>query len=292
MNVKSLFFRTRSIRERRCCGSIREEAPAEPNLFCSPQGAHTAFDHALVLGPIAGTVDPAAQIRRLAEAGVDGILMNLGMVSAVADSMLVERPPALIVRLDWTSLWTADKSNGKLRSRLLGTVEQALRAGADAVLTYLFVGTGDAEFESDEVARNAAVARECESLGVPMIVESLARGPRAHDPLAVEWMNLHTRIAAELGADVIKTEYTGDPESMAEVVKTCPVPILVLGGARQGSDEEELDIVAGAMAAGAAGIFFGRNIFQSGNLCNFVQRARGILNGAASLDGVAAPAND
>lgn len=133
----------------------------------------------LVMGPITGMVDPAAQIRRLAEAGVDAILMNLGMVSAAADSMLVERPPALIVRLDWTSLWTAEKSDGKLCSRQLGSVEQAVRPGADAVLTYVFVGTGDAQFEGDEVAR------ECESLGVPMIVESLARGPKVHDPLDI-----------------------------------------------------------------------------------------------------------
>lgn len=245
-----------------------------------------AFDHPLVLGPIAGTVDPAEQIRRFAESDVDAILMNYGAVQSAADSMLVEQQPALILRLDWTSLWTADKSNGKLVSRMLGTVEHALRCGADAVLTYLFVGTGDAQFEGDEIARNAAVARECELLGVPFIVESLARGQQVKDPLAPEWMNLHTRIAAELGADLIKTEYTGDQVSMAEVVKTCPIPILVLGGARQGSDEEALEIVAGATSAGAAGVFFGRNVFQSSRVAEFLQRARRILDGETSLDQV------
>jgi DhnA family fructose-bisphosphate aldolase class Ia len=166
---------------------------------------------------------------------------------------------------------------------MLGSVEQALRLGADAVLTYLFVGTGDAEFESNEIARNAAVARECELLGVPLIVESLARGPKVKDPRQAHWMNLHTRIAAEIGADVIKTEYTGDPASMADVVKTCPIPILVLGGARQGSDEEALEIVAGTVTAGAAGVFFGRNVFQSNGIAEFLGRARRILDGA-SLD--------
>ena len=259
------------------------------NRICNPRrkALVVAFDHALILGPIAGTVDPAAQIRLFAEADIDAILMNFGNVSRTADSMLVDRPPALIVRLDWTSLWTASQSDGKLVSRMLGSVEQALRLGADAVLTYLFVGTGNAQFESDEIARNASVARECELLGVPMIVESLARGRLVKDPRATEWMNLHTRIAAEIGADVIKTEYTGDPVSMAEVVKTCPIPILVLGGARQGSDAEALEIVQGATTAGAAGVFFGRNVFQSDRATEFLQCARRILNGKA-LDQVMA----
>ena len=147
-----------------------------------------AFDHALVLGPIAGTVNPAAQVGRFTDCGVDAILMNFGVLQRAADSMLVGCAPAVILRLDWTSVWIADKSDGKLVSRLLGTVEQALRAGADAVLTYLIVGTGDAEFESGEIARNAAVARECEALGMPLIVEALARGQQVKDPLALEWM--------------------------------------------------------------------------------------------------------
>ena len=243
-----------------------------------------AFDHALVLGPIAGTVNPAAQVGRFTDCGVDAILMNFGVLQRAADSMLVGCAPAVILRLDWTSVWIADKSDGKLVSRLLGTVEQALRAGADAVLTYLIVGTGDAEFESGEIARNAAVARECEALGMPMIVEALARGQQVKDPLALGWMNFHTRVAAEIGADLIKTDYTGDPASMREVVKTCPIPILVLGGARQASDEEALHIVAGAMAADAAGVIFGRNVFQSGGMVEFLRRARRILDGDTSVD--------
>ena len=264
------------------------------NRIC-PAGRRSlfvAFDHALVLGPIAGTIDPATQIRRFAESDVDAILMNFGMVRRLADSMLVESPPGLILRLDWTSLWTAAESRRKLVSRTLGTVADAVCCGADAVLTYLFIGTGDAQFESDEIGRNAAIARECERLGVPLIVESLARGPQIDNPRALEWMNLHTRVAAEIGADLIKTEYTGDPASMAEVVKNCPIPVMVLGGARQGSDEDALEIIAGAVAAGAAGVFFGRNVFQSNGISEFLRQARRILDHAAALDQVTARPGD
>ncbi|HLK33231.1 MAG TPA: hypothetical protein VKT29_09090, partial [Terriglobales bacterium] len=61
----------------------------------------------------------------------------------------------------------------------------------------------------------------------------------------------------------------------------CPIPILVLGGSRQGSDEEALEIVRSAALAGAAGVFFGRNVFQAADMNSFLQRARSVLDSAA-----------
>lgn len=83
---------------------------------------------------------------------------------------------------------------------------------------------------------------------------------------------LHTRIAAELGADVIKTEYASDAKTMRAVVEACPIPILVLGGSRTGSDQEVLDVVDSIMRAGAAGVFFGRNVFQAENIPELMGR--------------------
>jgi len=240
-----------------------------------------AFDHALVLGPIPGTEDPLAQIRRFAEAEVDALLLNLGLIRQVADSPFPRYLPSVIARIDWTSVWAAVANNGKgdLRSCMLARPEDALRHGADAVLTYMVVGTGDADFESREIARTAEVARECERIGIPLIVESLARGPSVSSPGDTKWLNLHTRMAAELGADAVKTDYSGDPESMRSVVKGCPIPILVLGGSRQASDADALEVVRGAVAAGAAGVFFGRNVFQAPDMSSFLQQARDILEG-------------
>lgn len=240
-----------------------------------------AFDHALVLGPIPGTTSPKSVIQCFGDNGSDAVLLNFGMLQQAFASLLVPTPPALVVRLDWTSVWGPQGTDGKAFSKLLGTPEEALRKGADAVLTYLIIGTGDPEFEASEVARNAEVARECERLGIPLIVESLARGKDVANPLSSEWMKLHTRMAAELGADVIKTEYTGDPESMAEIVDICPIPILVLGGERRAKEKEALAVVAGAVHAGAAGVFFGRNVFQSSNVGGFLRSVRAVLDADA-----------
>lgn len=245
-----------------------------------------AFDHALVLGPIPGTEDPLGKIRRFAQAEVDALLLNLGLIRQFASSTIVGPIPALIARLDWTTVWSALGQNGScaLRSTLLARPEEALRYGADAVLTYLVVGTGDAEFEMKEITRNAEIARECERVGIPLIVESLARGKDVHKPGDPKWLNLHTRMAAELGADCVKTDYSGDIASMRSVVRECPIPILVLGGSRHASDKHALDVVGEVAASGAAGVFFGRNVFQADNMSRFLEQARAALDAVPTAE--------
>lgn len=246
-------------------------------------GRHTrkplvvAFDHGLPLGPIPGTLNPAAQVEAFADAGVDGVLLTPGMARLCAQSLLHPNAPSLIMRLDWSSLWTSFGDAGKLRSEMLATPEQALISGADGVLTYLLIGTGDVEFEAREIARNSELARECERLGMPLIIESLARGKATPDPTAPETLMLHTRIAAELGADLIKTESTDDPRSMAEVVKACPLPVMILGGARQRNDDDALEQLRGIVKAGAAGAFIGRNVFQAPDVRDFLDQACAVL---------------
>lgn len=241
-----------------------------------------AFDHPLVLGPIPGTEDAAGQLRRFVTAGCDGLLVSLGILRHCADALLVPSMPGIIARIDWSTIWGAPETIAarQARSRLLARPEEALRLGADAVITYLVVGTGDSEFEAEEIARTAQVARECESLGMPLIVESLARGPKVQDYRDPQWIKYHTRIAAELGADAAKTDYAGNVASMSAVVKHCPIPILVLGGSRTGTDEEALQTVREVTQAGAAGVFFGRNVFQSTNVEQFLMKVRSALGDA------------
>lgn len=237
-----------------------------------------AFDHALFFGPLPGTTDPCRQIQQFCIHRADAILLSVGILQSCSASLLQPSPPALILRLDWTNDWEASSGGKRVLSKLLVQPEQALQHGADAAITYLFVGTGDAEFEAEEMALNAEVARECERVGLPLIVETIARGSKVQNPQSIEWMKLHTRLAVELGADLIKTEYTGDPETMGEVVKLLPIPVFVLGGSRKDSDDAALEVVRGAVEAGAAGVFFGRNVFQATNMSEFLRKARTVLD--------------
>ena len=86
----------------------------------------------------------------------------------------------------------------------------------------------------------------------------------------VESVKIAARVGAELGADIIKCPYTGSMESFEEVVKGCPVPVVIAGGSKL-SDKETLNMIEGAMKAGAAGLSMGRNIFQHENPELFVR---------------------
>jgi DhnA family fructose-bisphosphate aldolase class Ia len=233
-----------------------------------------AFDHGLILGPIAGTEQPARKISLFIQGNADALLLNLGMFRQLERVSRAEDLPALIARLDWTTAMGSGSqlAPGAFRSSLVARPEEALRAGAEAVMTFLVIGSGDAEFERSEIERVAKVSRECERLGLPLVVESLARGPGVQNPRDPYWLKLHTRIAAELGADLIKTEYSGDPETMRAVVEACPIPMLILGGSRSCSDEEICRLVRSIMQSGAEGVFFGRNVFQAEKIPALMQR--------------------
>jgi DhnA family fructose-bisphosphate aldolase class Ia len=238
-----------------------------------------AFDHGLVLGPIAGTRDPHVQIQRFATGGADAILLNIGLFRNCVQGQPDVRMPPIIARLDWTTAFNeAGKSDSNaFQSCMLSQAEDALHAGADAAITYMTIGTGNNDFERDEIARTAGVARDCERIGLPLIVETIARGPAVQNPIDPEWLLKHTRMATELGADGIKTEFTGDPASMRDVVNACPIPILVLGGTRMNSDEEVLRVTRDIVRSGASGIFFGRNIFQSEDIPQLMQKIHAAL---------------
>ena len=241
-----------------------------------------AFDHPVVHGPIPGTDNPTAQIARFIEGKADAILLNLGSFRYLADAAKSDYPlPGLIARLDWTTALGTPAINPAMtfHSCLVGHPEDAVRVGADAVITFLVIGSGDGDFEKEEIRRVGAIARECEQVGVPLIVESLARGKNLRTPNDPEWLKLHSRVAAELGADVIKTEYSGDPGTMRTVINACPIPILVLGGTRTGTDDDIVRVTQGTVDAGAAGVFFGRNVFQAENIPALMQRLHAVLSG-------------
>jgi DhnA family fructose-bisphosphate aldolase class Ia len=238
-----------------------------------------AYDHALMLGPIPGTEDPASYLRRFAASGVDGVLVSLGTLRNCLDAFLVPNPPAIITRLDWTDVWqrAGAAQSGDYRSTLVAGVEDAVRAGADAVVTYLFVGSGDAAADAAEISKNAQVNRECERLGMVHIMESMARGKEVLDAADPAWIRFHTRVASELGADLIKTDYPREAAALADIVRACPTPILLAGGPRSGGDDQALAMVQGVVAAGAAGLIFGRNVFQSEDMEAFLTRSKEIL---------------
>jgi len=96
--------------------------------------------------------------------------------------------------------------------------------------------------------------------------------------LSVDVVKHVARIGAELGADIIKTNYTGDPDSFREVVRGCPVPVVMAGGPKTNTDEEFCEMVYGCIQAGGAGVAAGRNVFQHEDPTSMVKVLCGIVH--------------
>jgi len=100
---------------------------------------------------------------------------------------------------------------------------------------------------------------------MPLIAMMYPRGKDIKNQNAAEVVAHVARVGAELGADIIKTNYTGDVDSFRDVVRGCPVPVVMAGGPKTNSDEEFLAMVRGAIEAGGRGVAIGRNVFQHDN---------------------------
>jgi len=209
-----------------------------------------AMDHGLPgVTPLAALRQPRRLIEQVARGGADAILTTTGIAAHFAAHI---RHLGLIVRLDGAA--TMLGKGGEMR--LIASVEDALKLGADAVAVMGFCGTDD---EANSLEALGRVAVECRRLGIPLLAEMLPLGYGAKPTLTQ--LVQAARIGAEMGADIIKLPYVGPAEAFMEVTETCFAPVLVLGGSAKAADSV-LTQIQGALSAGAAGVAIGRNVWQ------------------------------
>jgi fructose-bisphosphate aldolase / 2-amino-3,7-dideoxy-D-threo-hept-6-ulosonate synthase len=212
------------------------------------------MDHGVSIGPVAGIIDMAKTIDEVAIGGANAVLMHKGMVGSGHRGY--GRDIGLIIHLSASTSLGPDP-NHKV---LVTSVEKAIKLGADAVSVHVNVG---AEEEPEMLVKLGTTSEICDDWGMPLIAMMYPRGRKIsneHDPAVVK---LASRAGAELGADIIKTNYTGDPDTFQEVVDGCPVPVVIAGGPRMNTDQELLEMVKSAVDVGGAGVAIGRNIFQA-----------------------------
>ena len=116
------------------------------------------------------------------------------------------------------------------RYRVVTTPGEAAALGADAVIMIMAFGLQDGEMFADNASAIARAAHEAHKAGLPLIVEATLWGKRLKAQRDPELLSYACHVAVELGADAVKTEYTGDPVTMAQVVDACSVPVVILGG--------------------------------------------------------------
>lgn len=212
------------------------------------------LDHSLGDGPIASADGVRDLVETLAANGADAVLVHKGRVRFLPTDQVGDL--ALVVHLNGSTRHAPD-SNDKV---ILGEVAEAVELGADAVSVHINMGSAT---EASQLSDLGRVAAECARWGVPLLAMVYPRGPRITEPTDPELVAHAANLAADLGADLVKTPYTGDVVTMAEVVRSCPIPILTAGGARVGDDQQLLATVEDVLASGAIGLAIGRNVFES-----------------------------
>lgn len=212
-----------------------------------------AMDHGVTLGPVRGLEDMQQAVKQVVSGGADAVLMHKGIARHIDTYNR-----GLIVHVS-ASTKLGNKPNLKVG---VCRVEEAIRLGADAVSAHINIGS---EEEDKMLEFLGALADQCDSFGMPLLAMMYPRGPNIRNENEFDVVSHAARIGAELGADVVKTVYTGDQESFRRVVRSCPVPIVVAGGPRMRSDMEVLELAESSIKAEAAGLSFGRNVFQHVN---------------------------
>ena len=247
------------------------------NRIVNPETGKTVLiplDHGILLGPIAGLGDPRETVRQVVNGGANGVIFNAGLAASLYREYM-DRCGAIF------NVTNAISDGNDLT--LISSVEHAVRNCADAISVQVMVGSPQ---EREMVNTAGRVAAECARWGMPLLAmlyptdEVLADKGNAVELLAA-------RAGAELGADIVKTSYTGDRDSFQALVDACPVPLVIAGGPRKDTMHEFLEMVADAMACGAAGVALGRNVWQSANPTKTTQALVDIVHHAKPVHEVA-----
>ncbi len=220
------------------------------------------LDHGVSLGPVKGIIDLRDTVNQAAEGGANAVIEHKGMITSGHRGY--GKDIGLIVHLS-ASTNLAPDPNKKV---LVATVEEAIRKGADAVSIHVNVGAENEDMMLEDLG---ATAEKCQTWGMPLLAMMYPRGEKIANQRDVSFVKQAARVGAELGADIVKTNYTGDPDTFKEVIKGCPVPVVAAGGPKAETDEEFLKDVKGVIEGGGSGVAAGRNVFQHPNTPDMVR---------------------
>jgi len=212
------------------------------------------MDHGLTVGPIKGIEkDLGEMVNKIALGGANAVLGHIGIPLYAHRGYGPDI--GLILHLSGSTSLSPD-SNYKV---LVNTVLEAVKLGADGVSLHINVGT---KSDPEMLETLGRVSRECREFGMPLLAMMYPRGENIEDEYDVEVVKIAARVAAELGADIVKTNWTGDPDSFKEVVNGCMAPVIIAGGEKSGI-QGILEITKQSIEVGGSGVAYGRNVFQA-----------------------------
>lgn len=224
-----------------------------------------AIDHGSSLDVLPGMKDPGAIIDAAVANGVDAIICTYGIYNHYAKHF---RNVPAIIRGDGGASMLGD---GKSKTLKLMDVEDIVRIGGDGVVCMGFPG---APYEEESFQSLQDFVTEGELWNVPICAEVLPVGWN-NATWTKENLTFVSRVGAEYGADIIKTQYTGDKESFKTLTSSVFAPVVILGGPGTGTPEGLLSTIKDSLEAGGSGAAIGRSIWKHedpGKYCKAISR--------------------
>ncbi|WP_462323723.1 2-amino-3,7-dideoxy-D-threo-hept-6-ulosonate synthase [Desulfoplanes sp.] len=228
------------------------------------------LDHGVSEGMLQGIEDMPTLLQGLDPQLIQGVILHKGMAAAHAQQ--IDPRINLIVHL------SAGTRHGlpTYAKSLVCSVQEAVRLGADGVSVHVNMGN---DCEDRMLTDLGMVTDEAHLLGIPVLAMIYARGGQIVNELDPTLVAHSIRLGAEIGADLVKVPYSGDPESFSRAVQGCPVPVLVAGGPRKDDFKGFLGMIQEAMTCGARGVSIGRNIFQHERPVTALQEMATVVRG-------------
>jgi fructose-bisphosphate aldolase / 2-amino-3,7-dideoxy-D-threo-hept-6-ulosonate synthase len=220
------------------------------------------MDHGVTLGPVEGLHKMNEAVDAIAKGGANAVVEHKGIIEAGYRGY--GRDIGLIMHMSASTNLGPDPAN----KVPVAEVDEAIKLGADAVSVHINIGS---RTEPDQLAFLGRTAKICREWSMPLLAMMYPRGEKIKNEFDVDVVAHAARVGAELGADVIKTNYTGSVESFREVIRGCPVPVVMAGGPKTETYEEFFRMVHDSVKAGGSGVSAGRNVFQADNPTKIVQ---------------------
>ncbi len=232
------------------------------------------IDHPITRGIMDGLVPIRDVMKKLVAGGPDAITMHKGIAENVF------RPYAGQVAMIFKSTAYSIPYH-PVYDTPVADVEEAMRAGADAISVGMIVGGPEQAAQLTHLGR---ISKEAASMGLPLVAHIYPKGTMVKDPSDAKNLAYAVRAGAELGVDIIKTNWSGSPDTFQRVIEACPTRVALAGGEVGNKLEDYFKMTRDAIDIGLAGVTYGRFVWEDKNPAAIIKALRAIIHEGASVE--------
>lgn len=234
-----------------------------------------ALDHGFTIGAVPGIDHLRQDLKEIVMAGPDAIIIHKGLIRYLDFSLCVEKNVSIIIHL----MGSTNKGMTSNEKRVVCSVEEALKLGADAVSVHVNIGTNA---ENDMIENVAKISEECNRWQLPLLGMFYPRGEDGNDSTDSDYIAHAVRIGIELNCDIVKTSIS-DTCDLKKITGQSDCPIIAAGGGRV-DDYETLEKIKFAMDGGCSGVAVGRNVFQNSNRAKIIKAISMVVHEDSSIE--------